>query len=496
LSWQSFSTGPDGPKRVASLEKAIAKMKSLDSARGSTDPQRQKDYMRSWEYWANIHGFFGPDSMNGPIAAYVASLQGQVPQVVIDSFNGLQDQTVPADGVASKVWGTCQHSHSGSDGKLVQANFWGWHRIYLYYFEKVLRWAAEDDTLNLPYWDYTNVNHLVLPAPYQNSHTSLFEPKRAIGYNSGGKLPADDTDADSALGMGAYLDAELAVETGVHGNVHCDVGGAANGCPQALMGKVPVAANDPIFYSHHANIDRLWACWQGIHGAPAQGDWMNQDFSFPDETGTLQTRKVSEFLKTEARGYRYEQTSNCLRHPAPEAVRTAAIEGQNNENAAAAEPTILGSAAAVKLTQATTQVKISVPRVPMLAAQKMGAPVATKLVLSQVSAKVPPGPVLRVYVEVTGKRALRKLVGSINWFAEFEHEGGPSVRDLTFDITNAVHALGEPASGLTVTFQASKGVDMPTTKALKSTAATGTPFNPAADLTVGSIQIEQVPKTQ
>ena len=59
------------------------------------------------------------------------------------------------------MWGTCQHS-SGSR----QADFWGWHRIYLYYFEKVLRWAPGDDTLNLPYWDYTDGKHLPLPRSF------------------------------------------------------------------------------------------------------------------------------------------------------------------------------------------------------------------------------------------------------------------------------------------------------------------------------------------
>ncbi len=30
-------------------------------------------------------------------------------------------------------------------------------------------------------------------------------------------------------------------------------------CPVAHMGDVPVAGNDPVFYTHHANIDRMFA---------------------------------------------------------------------------------------------------------------------------------------------------------------------------------------------------------------------------------------------
>ena len=47
----------------------------------------------------------------------------------------------PPDAIAQMVWATCEH---GDD-----SNFFGWHRIYLYYFERVLRWAANDDTLRL-----------------------------------------------------------------------------------------------------------------------------------------------------------------------------------------------------------------------------------------------------------------------------------------------------------------------------------------------------------
>jgi polyphenol oxidase len=68
------------------------------------------------------------------------------------------------------------------------------------------------------------------------------------------------------------------------------------------MGDVLVAGNDPIFYLHHANIDRLWACWQHLRATPA-GAWQDQEFSFVDETGTMQTQPVKYFLDSTSRGY-------------------------------------------------------------------------------------------------------------------------------------------------------------------------------------------------
>src|SRR5580704_7209348 len=95
MKWQDFIKGAAGAKRLASLQKAVAKMKSLNTSTNKVD------YIRSWEYWANIHGQY---------ASY---------------FDGIKDQPLPQDGVAGKVWATCQHSATNA-----QANFWGWHRMY------------------------------------------------------------------------------------------------------------------------------------------------------------------------------------------------------------------------------------------------------------------------------------------------------------------------------------------------------------------------------
>jgi len=43
----------------------------------------------------------------------------------------------------------------------------------------------------------------------------------------------------------------------IHNGVHVWVGGT--------MGWIPTAPADPIFWMHHANIDRLWSVWQAAH---------------------------------------------------------------------------------------------------------------------------------------------------------------------------------------------------------------------------------------
>src|SRR5580692_9868116 len=167
MKWQDFIKGPAGAKRLASLQKGVAKMKSLNTSTNKVD------YIRSWEYWANIHGYYGPTSMDGTVAGILAYLQANSLGQYASYFDGIKDQPLPQDGVAGKVWATCQHSATNA-----QANFWGWHRMYLYYFEKVLRWAAQDDPLTLPYWDYTNPKQTALPAEFRDVSSVLYDAKR------------------------------------------------------------------------------------------------------------------------------------------------------------------------------------------------------------------------------------------------------------------------------------------------------------------------------
>src|ERR1700719_2529505 len=72
MRWQDFISGPDGARRLASLEAAVSKMKSLDA----TDPvQAPANYRRSWHYWANIHGYYGSQSPDGTVQQQIDYLK-------------------------------------------------------------------------------------------------------------------------------------------------------------------------------------------------------------------------------------------------------------------------------------------------------------------------------------------------------------------------------------------------------------------------------------
>jgi hypothetical protein len=492
MRWQDFVKGPDGAKRLASLQKAVAKMKSLDSS-----PANSGDYRRSWQFWANIHGYYGATSADGTVEDQISYLKSNGFKQYVKYYNGIKDQTAP-DSIAQSIWATCEHSYTDQQGNLHQANFFGWHRMYLYYFERVLRWAAQDDTLRLPYWDYTDPKQEILPVEFRKTSSPIYDANRNPKINNGSSaLNPSSTNIDNFLSNKNYLPAELSVEEGVHGYVHCTVGPT---CPVAHMGDVPVAGNDPVFYSHHANIDRLWACWEQIHGSkPIGAAWEEQQFSFVDETGTLQTRPVRDFLDSTTLGYVYDNVSACARKPAAVAaapVAQLAAAGSSEKT----EPGTLGTIGGVAITSPTTTVDLTVPHqatANSLAAARAAGSI--ELVLHDVGADTPPGTLFNVYLAVKGDPAKRQQVGTISWFGAFNnHHAGHGVaqkRTYTFNATDALRALGSGAdtAGVQVVLEASDGL-VPTNSAGGTTQARQSQqaFRPEANMRIGSMELRAV----
>ena len=494
MKLQDFVNGADGAKRLASLQKAVAKMKSLDNS-----PPDSVDFRRSWKYWANIHGYLGPNSKFQTVAFQKDRLTNnnleQFIPFLVGTGNkpGIQDQT-PPDDIANTVWATCVHSPRDQ-----QLNFFGWHRIYLYYFERVLRWAAEDPALTLPYWDYTDPAQTALPDAFQeqdpNSPVSpLYDWRRSEALNQGlATLNPQVTDIDGPLTTDTdFLTYEGHIERGVHGNVHCSVGQT---CPIAVMGLVGVAANDPIFYEHHANIDRMWSCWQHAHPDEKPGDWQNEEFSMVDENGALKKRTVKDFLDTRALGYMYDNEDKCTRTPSPTPVAVAVAQG-----AAAPEPAAKSNTTQpIRLNPTTTSVDVAIQepkRQQLLASAAAGQ---TTLVLRDVSSQTDPGALLNVYVARKDAPDKREYVGTINWFGVFDPMGGMPhgdrvSRTFRFDVSKALKALGlNDARELTVTFEATSGL-VPSAKATapnKSLAPQPAPaFRAGAQLSVGAVEIQ------
>lgn len=129
--------------------------------------------------------------------------------------------------------------------------FLAWHRGYLYYIEQQLRTVSGDNALTLPYWNY--YENPRIPAEFTDAATNnpLYVPRAGTNvYNALTLTPFASNVWNFQRGTANSF--ESLIETAPHNPVHNLIGNA-----MATM----QSPNDPIFYLHHANIDRLLHAW-------------------------------------------------------------------------------------------------------------------------------------------------------------------------------------------------------------------------------------------
>ena len=148
---------------------------------------------------------------------------------------------------------------------------WPWHRAFLYYFEDLLRASDPDNPetptkdVTLAYWDWTKPPSAVsYPTAFENPVSPLFHAGRTVWgpLHPFRLFTAEDTGLDigdwssfggSTTGPG-QLEAGTVTGDAPHNRGHADVGGD--------MPFPARSVRDPIFWAHHANLDRLWDLWQ------------------------------------------------------------------------------------------------------------------------------------------------------------------------------------------------------------------------------------------
>ena len=194
-----------------------------------------------------------------------------------------------ASGTLQTAWNTCQHNSTF---------FLSWHRMYLCFFERILRKASGMPTLGLPYWNYsdtTDANARFLPAAFRDTTSTLFTANRNAAINAGtGQLSASAVSLTSVLpGPTGFYPFSGNINSTPHGAVHVGVGGGMSGFNTAGL--------DPIFWLHHCNIDRLWNRWLagggGRSNPPATDTaWHNTNFTFFDENGTQVQMKGADIV--------------------------------------------------------------------------------------------------------------------------------------------------------------------------------------------------------
>jgi polyphenol oxidase len=174
--------------------------------------------------------------------------------------------------------------------------FLPWHRAFLYFHERILGSLINDKSLRLAYWDWDNAAHRGVPPAWltpNNATNSLFDANRSPV--TGNQLPTSlvgpqiinpIVGAPAFAQFGGSASGPGNLENGPHGGVHIWCGNTALNSAKANMGLLDTAAQDPLFWAHHANIDRLWTVWLAAataHKNPTNSTWLQHKFTFWDE---------------------------------------------------------------------------------------------------------------------------------------------------------------------------------------------------------------------
>ncbi|MDQ3725863.1 MAG: tyrosinase family protein [Actinomycetota bacterium] len=321
--------------------------------------------------------------------------------------------------------------------------FLSWHRMYLYYFERIVRAAVVEvggpEDWALPYWNYgLNGEFASIPDAFrQNGGNPLYVEQRAPGINEGAIMPPEVTTDEVAMGRPQFIGvAEFgggeappneqfwgqagALEQTPHNVVHVVVGG-----PGGWMTDPDEAAKDPIFWLHHANIDRIWAEWAVTHPKPEDPNWLDQRFEFFDvdkEKASLSCEQVLDTIQNLEYTYDVipgippeppaEQPSGEAEEPAPTTSEEAYGGGK-----------VVGASEKVTLTGSTEAVPVSIDnraQGEVQEASRVSDPRRLYLNIEDIEGEQNPGTAYGVYVNLPenpdAETMAKHHVGNVSFF--------------------------------------------------------------------------------
>jgi tyrosinase len=272
----------------------------------------------SWRFYGAIHGF--TKQMWESVGYWSAS------------------EPQPQKEDVQRFWLQCQHG---------SWYFLPWHRGYLLALEanirsEIAKLPGAPADWALPYWNYFKPNEFKLPPAFASpdwpdgkGDNPLFVRQR-YGSNDNGDVyvPVQDINLDamsdpdftgvtSAPGFGG-VDTGFehggathgGIETQPHDYVHGLVGGGTRQ-KIGLMSWPQTAGLDPIFWLHHANIDRLWEAWvksPTSTGNPTDSKWVKgpsgpRKFSMPMPDGKDWNYVPGDMTDLTKLGYTYDDLS-------------------------------------------------------------------------------------------------------------------------------------------------------------------------------------------
>jgi tyrosinase len=169
-------------------------------------------------------------------------------------------------------------------------NFFAWHRRLLKLFEDRLQ--AVNAGVTVPYWNSVTDRHI--PAALDDAALlSRWSVSRAWDPS---QLAAPSDLAAAQAYTGTFSGFQTLFELTVHGATHNAVGGDMAGA---------ASPTDPLFWLHHAFVDKVWAEWQASPNGKPPPNATAQLKPATMQTGVPFGVKVSSLLKISTLGYSY-----------------------------------------------------------------------------------------------------------------------------------------------------------------------------------------------
>jgi len=346
------------------------------------------------------------------------------------------------------MWNTCQAHHAGD----VQDFFLPWHRMYIFFLERIIRKVSGNASFTLPYWDYTDSSvqsgprmptRFINPAAASNplfrtNRNTLVKNGNPIDQNSPGSLNLNSLAQCRYSQVGAVQGFNLSLDANLHGTIHVLVGNGQG------MGDVPWAANDPIFWMHHCNIDRLWASWNAAgRQNPATNTWLSKQFVFADENGQRVVGRIRDFRTIAPLRYRYDRLATV-----PACPPGAQAAGPPKTRARATSAVQLGNQPVSVSLQAPPSTAAGLSDLVQMV-RNLGPTRRLFLVIRNLSADAQPGALFHIFLELPTNAAASAdsshKIGSINFFDAVGHGGHSAAavpqKFFSFDITDLAKQL-------------------------------------------------------
>jgi len=408
---------------------------------------------RNWDFQWYTHWIPGPQ---GPWSA----VKAHKTQTINDVYKG-KPANDPHRLLAQQMWDDCQaHGDNTDDPTYFQELFFlPWHRYFVYYFEDIIRGVLQSDTFTLPYWSYlgSGPSAAIIPPEFRASKSPLYQAKRYKVVNDGkpiqtspGGIPINGDAFKETVyykvvtvnGQPTEVGFCPILDNGIHGAVHVDVGSTKN------MGHIPTAANDPVFWLHHCNIDRLWESWNRLPGR-LNPKWPNRNFVFANALGGAVSAPVAGADRVALLGYDYDD------YYVPPGVSTAPVLAARPFSAATAPTESMAKVTqAIGLGNAPVRAALTPPAPPVGIAPRAAPLLAASagrtayLILSGIMLHADPGEVVYdVYLNLPeGAKATPSdpgYVGTLGFFNIMVGDGqmGANHSSASFNVTDVLAKL-------------------------------------------------------